>query len=224
MPSELSLRHYGPAPGSHAHEHFQVLVGLEGLLELEVEGRGLRVGAGDALLVRPGERHDFESAGGSRCLVLDSADSLWARCEPQPRRSEQVHALAGYLACALANASPVARLHGAALLLDAWAPAPMASPRPRRALDWDALARWVQARLAQPITVTDLAAQAFLSPSQFAQRCRQAQGMGPLAWLRVQRLVRARQLRDAGLPVAEVARSTGYRSPSALTAALRRTR
>lgn len=35
-----SIRTYGPSPGSHAHDHFQVLWGLEGNLELEVEGKG----------------------------------------------------------------------------------------------------------------------------------------------------------------------------------------
>jgi AraC-like DNA-binding protein len=94
--------------------------------------------------------------------------------------------------------------------------------RPRRAIDWPALAAWVQARLDAPPTVADLAAHACLSASQFALRCHEAQGMGPQEWLRVQRLDRARQLRDAGESVAEVARRTGYRSPSALTAALRR--
>jgi len=43
-----------------------------------------------------------------------------------------------------------------------------------------------------------------------------------MQWLRAQRLARAQQLRALGLPVAEVARRTGYRSPSALTAALKR--
>ena len=38
-----------------------------------------------------------------------------------------------------------------------------------------------------------------------------------------QRLAHARLLRGTGMAVAEVARRTGYRSPSALTAALRRT-
>jgi len=41
-------------------------------------------------------------------------------------------------------------------------------------------------------------------------------------WLRSQRLLQARLLRDGGLPVAEAARRCGYRSPSALTAAMRR--
>jgi AraC-like DNA-binding protein len=43
-----------------------------------------------------------------------------------------------------------------------------------------------------------------------------------MAWLRDLRLTAARRFRSQGLPVAEVARRTGYRSPSALTAALRR--
>jgi len=43
-----------------------------------------------------------------------------------------------------------------------------------------------------------------------------------MAWLRGQRLAQARLLRGGGMAVAEVAQRTGYRSPSALTAALRR--
>lgn len=48
------------------------------------------------------------------------------------------------------------------------------------------------------------------------------QGMGAMAWLRGLRLAQARVLRSTGMAVAEVALRTGYRSPSALTAALRR--
>lgn len=215
----LSLRAYGASHGSHSHAHHQLLVGLEGILELEVEGRGSRVGAGDALLVPAGERHDFASAAGSRCLVLDSADPLWAECGALPHRPRQVAALAHYLSLALPQS--LAFAHAPALLLDAWR-APQAPIRPRRRIDWEALGAWVQARLHQPVSVADLAQRAFLSPSQFALRCHEAHGLSPLQWLRLQRLQRARLLRAQGLAVQEVARRTGYRSPSALTAALRR--
>jgi AraC-like DNA-binding protein len=217
----LALRSYGAAAGSHSHDHHQLLVGLEGVLDLEVEGRGRRVKAGDSLLVAPGQRHDFESATGSRCLVLDSAIPLWADCTALPQQPQQVHALANYLAHAMAHRQPLAAALGPALLLEAWRP-PTPPGRPRRRVQWEMLSAWVQARLHAPITVTQLAQQVFLSPSQFALRCHEAQGMGPLQWLRAQRLARARQLRALGLPVHEVARRTGYRSPSALTAALRR--
>jgi AraC-like DNA-binding protein len=217
----LSLRQYGPSHGSHAHEHFQVLVGLEGVLELEVEGRGRRVGPGDAFLVAPEHRHDFESAQGSRCLVLDTRTDLWSLCSPSPREPRQVGTLAQYLAQALLGQHPLAALHGPALLLEAWGPAPSARPA-RRRIDWAALQAWAQSRLDQPLSVAQLAERVHLSPSQFALRCHEAQGMSVMQWLRAQRLARARQLRDLGVPVAEVARRTGYRSPSALTAALKR--
>jgi AraC-like DNA-binding protein len=215
----LSLRAYGASHCSHHHAYHQLLVGLDGVLELEVEGRGRRVAAGDAVLVRPGARHDFGSAQGSRCLVLDSASAAWASCDALPHRPQQVAALARYLAQAVGQ--PLAAAHAPALLLEAWRP-PQRTHRARRRIDWQELQAWVQARLQDPVGVAELAERVHLSPSQVALRCHEAHGMGPLEWLQLQRLTRARQLRDAGLPVHEVARRTGYRSPSALTAALRR--
>lgn len=221
--ASLSLRRYGASPGSHAHDHYQVLVGLDGVLDLEVEGRGRRIGAGDACVVQPGDRHDFESALGSRCLVLDTAEAGWAGCAIQPARPAQTQALAHYLAQALQQHQTLAMHHGPALLLEAWRGAPAALPaRARRRINWLALSDWAREHWHTPLSVADLAAQACLSPSQFAQRCREEQGVGAMAWLRSQRLLHARTLRAAGLPVAETARRTGYRSPSALTAALRR--
>lgn len=215
----LSLRTYGAAHGSHDHPHHQVLVGVEGILELEIEGRGQRVAPGDAVLVPAGERHDFASARGSRCLVLDSAHSLWQDCAPHPQRPGAVAALAQYLAQAIDQ--PLALAHAPTLLLEAWRP-PAREPRARRSIDWTALADWVQGRLDRPVSVAELAQRVHLTPGQLSLRCQQANGVAALDWLRLQRLARARQLRDAGLPVQEVARRTGYRSPSALTAALRR--
>jgi AraC-like DNA-binding protein len=80
----------------------------------------------------------------------------------------------------------------------------------------------VDAHLAEPLGVACLAAQVHLSASQFAARCLEQWGLPPLAWVRSRRLAAARRLRGQGLAVAEVAGRCGYRSPSALTAALRR--
>jgi AraC-like DNA-binding protein len=227
-PHSLSLRDYGASRGSHAHDHFQVLIGLAGVLDLEVEGRGARVGAGDAQVVMPGDRHDFEArGGGSSCLVLDTTHVPWARCaERAPADPIQLHALARYLAHCTTQPRQfaLALQHGPALLLEAWSPAPSSSmPHTRRRrIDWPALAAWARARWHEPLTVADLAGVACLSPSQLAQRCREEQGMSAMHWLRGLRLAHARELRLEGMGVAETARRTGYRSPSALTAALRR--
>ena len=227
----LSLRDYGPAPGSHHHPYFQVLVGLRGALDLEVEGRGLRVAPGDGCVIAPGARHDFESLRGSQCLVLDTGDSHWADCPSQAIQGAQIWPLAQFLAQAVHQGQPLAMAHGAALLREAWlhgrSPASHCNTRPparARPIDWVALQRWALQALHQPLTVADLACRVHLSPVQFATRCRQEQGPSAMEWLRGLRLAQAQWLRERGLPVAEVARRTGYRSPSALTAALRRER
>lgn len=224
----LSLRRYGASPGSHSHGHFQVLIGLSGTLELEVAGRSLCVAAGGGCVIEPGARHHFQSpsARGSLCLVLDSHQASWAHCAhrgaPPPT---QALVLAHYLSCALRQGHPLAQAHGPALLLEAWlADAGSATPSARRrAIDWPALRSWAAQHCHDDtLTVADLAERVHLSPGQFAARCRSEQGMSAMAWLRALRLEQARLLRAGGMAVAEVARRCGYRSPSALTAALRR--
>lgn len=224
----LSLRDYADAHGSHAHDHFQVLIGLDGVLEIEVEGRGAGIGVGEAQVVVPGDRHDFQARdNNSVCLVLDTTHAPWARCpERAPPGALQLHTLARYLAQCMARPeqSALALQCGPALLLEAWGPSPAhaSSDARRRRIDWPVLAEWARARWHAPLGVADLADVACLSPSQFAQRCRDEQGVSAMHWLRTLRLAHARELRLGGMGVAETARRTGYRSPSALTAALRR--
>jgi AraC-like DNA-binding protein/quercetin dioxygenase-like cupin family protein len=235
--SALTLRRYGASPGSHDHAHFQILLGLSGTLELEVDGRGLRVPMGGGCVIAPGARHDFESARGSLCLVLDSSDPSWALCGPMSASTAHAalsptHALARYLAQAVQQQLPLAQTQGPALLLEAWhaatkaqtapGPAQTSSASRRRSIDWTALALWAQQHWQQDLSVADLAAQVYLSPSQLAARCRDELGLSAMAWLRGLRLAHAQHLRASGMAVATVARRTGYQSPSALTAALRR--
>ena len=94
-------------------------------------------------------------------------------------------------------------------------------PRGRR-IDWPALRQWVDVHLADALDVAALAARVHLSPNQFAARCKAELGLAPMALVRRQRLAAASRLREAGVAVAQVAASCGYRSPSALTAALKR--
>lgn len=218
----LSLRHYGASHGSHAHGHFQVLLGLDGVLELEVQGRGQRIGPGQGCVIAPGERHDFEARSGSRCLVLDTAHTGWAHCPAQPAQAMQALALAHYLAQALQHPHSPAQHHGPLLLLDAWRATAPLPRRHQRAIHWERLAVWVGQNLHQTLNVAQIAQQVFLSPSRFAERCRCETGLSPMQWLRRQRLALALELRDGGMGVAETARRCGYQSPSALTAAMRR--
>ena len=113
---------------------------------------------------------------------------LWAQFAGRPpSAAPQALSLAHYLAQCLAAAT-----HGA----DAGAaarPGPAAGSlgaagrgrrSRRRRIDWAALADWAQARWRAPLGVAELASVVCLSPSQFAQRCRDEQGTSPMGWLR----------------------------------------
>lgn len=218
----LSVRDYGASRGSHDHTHFQILIGLHGVLDIEVAGRGRRIAVGDGCVVPPSERHDFEARDGARCLVLDSHASGWA-CADTTAIPLATRALASYLAQACAERLPRAQTLGPALLFEAWlSPAPISLRRFRRAIDWDALAHWALTRTGITPTLAELASRVHLSASQLATRCLQERGQSTQQWLRERRLLLARDWREQGLSVAEVARRSGYRSPSALTAARRR--
>jgi len=217
----LSLRQYGPSPGSHAHDHFQVLLGVEGTLEMEVQGHGRRIAAGDGCVIAPGQRHDFEARHTARCLVLDTAEPAWAACAGSPAQAAAAHALARYLHHALDQPLSLAWHYGPLLLLDCWRSPCAPAARNQRAIDWPLLAQWCQQQMHRPLTVGDLARQVHLSPTQFAARCRRETGMSAMQWLRDLRLARARALREGGLSAALTAQRCGYQSASALAAALR---
>ncbi len=76
---------------------------------------------------------------------------------------------------------------------------------------------WAVERLDQPLTVTDLAEHAHLSPRQFGRRFRDATGTTPHQWLLAQRILLARRLLETtDLPVERVSDEAGFGSPAAM--------
>lgn len=220
---QLSVRSYGQAPGGHMHDHFQIIWPLHGCLELEIEGRAIALQVGDGLLVQPGDRHDFESRAGSRCLVLDTREPHWQYRPERPLYARSASQMAAFLAVALQESLPLATESGPHLLAQSWGAAKGAT-RLRRSIDWKQLATWAQDRLGQSVCAADLAASAHLSESQFRARCQQELGLTPMQWLRNLRLSRAGQLRQTGMKMADICCRVGYQSPSALTAAMGKAR
>jgi len=73
---------------------------------------------------------------------------------------------------------------------------------------------YIEAHLAQPLTVGELAGVATLSEYHFTRMFRISFGRAPHAWIAEQRLARARTLLKAtGLPLAQIAAQCGYANP-----------
>ncbi|WP_152980089.1 hypothetical protein [Pseudomonas corrugata] len=72
----LTLRHYSHDLIVHSHDHAQLVFGLSGALDFEVEGRGSQVVQQSFVVVPAGAHHACGSPRGSHCLVLDVPDAL----------------------------------------------------------------------------------------------------------------------------------------------------
>jgi len=236
MPPILSLRHYNHDQIDHSHGHAQLVFGLRGQLEFEMDGHGCRIGPQLLAVVPSDTRHACDSRDGSRCLIVDVPGGDWLsrrlghhldsgrRLLDRPsalRLTPAQSQLVGWLAAGPIN-DPVIDEQGAALLLSSLATGcePLG---PVRELPLSAIRSYVERHLAYPLQVKDLARLAGLSVPRFHARFLDETGLTPLEFVRHLRLQRGRELlASSPMSVAQIAARVGYASQSAFTAALRR--
>ena len=203
------IRRYEGEYGTHEHEHAQVLVGLDGNLELEVAGRSAFVDASCGLVVPAGVAHTYIATAPASVLVLD--------CEPQAavEKMRRFAVPPGWRGAAAAQLDANALLNGLAGTRDL---------QVRRRLDLARLRQQVDAELHRDWNVADMAAACGFSAQRLRARFIEVVGMPPLAWLRRRRLDEAQRLLAAGMPLETAALQVGYATASALGFALRRDR
>jgi len=71
--------------------------------------------------------------------------------------------------------------------------------------------RWLRERVGEPLTLSDIAQHAAVSPRTLNRRFREQTGMTPLQWLLTQRVRHAQELLETtALPVEDIARHCGF--------------
>lgn len=230
MGSILSLRHYSHDQIVHSHDHAQLVLGLSGCLDFEVEGRGSRVLRQTFAVVPAQARHACSSPSGSRCLVLDlPCDGslllgLGEHAEAGRRLFERPQALSltpaqGQLVNWLASGpinDPVIAHQGAGLLLASLA-SERQPPRQQPRLPLASLDAYLDRHAAHPLQVADLARLAGLSVARFHSLFLAETGQTPMDYARSRRLHQAHELLlESSLAVGEIAARVGYarRAPS----------
>ena len=203
-----TLRSYAGEYAAHAHDHAQVLVGLSGRLELELDGRGTYVDAACALVVPAGVAHAYLADAPASVLVIDSPTGAGLErtrrfVPPAHWKTPGLQLAAGCMVDELAITAGVLQ---------------------RRPIDLARIAAAVQAELHGRWSTARLAALCHLSAPQFHARFVELTGETPADYVRARRLDRAQQLLRAGLGLEATALQVGYASASALAYALRRER
>ncbi|WER49171.1 AraC family transcriptional regulator [Cupriavidus sp. WKF15] len=221
-------RRYHPWPAGHAHDHHQLLFGLDGATELEIDGHLYRVDRHNGLIVPAGSHHEFLGLAGNLQVVADfpgASVALPARLMERPRAfaldgalGTRVQALATWrpggarathrnwtiaatLAGDLADALGTANGQGAA------------SAFPVMAID-----AYLRANLSSALHADHLAARFGWSVRRFHTLFAEAFGDTPHRYQTRLRLDRAVQLLAcSGLPLAEVALASGYPDQTTFT-------
>ncbi|MEO1852656.1 MULTISPECIES: AraC family transcriptional regulator [Chromohalobacter] len=238
MTSSIRLTPLDNAVKHHDHAFHQIVIGLAGHAEFEIEGLGGTIAPLSGCIVPTSHVHYYEGIGDNRQLILDLPDDApsltgahreLARLFDAPRYFTLDDPLRNYLNFVVQEMSQPRHADGELLattflscLHARLAPDfhPLASGRP---LALDAIDRYIENHLAERITVGDLARLACLSEAHFSERFRRHTGLTPYQYLLRRRLEHASALlRGAAIPLSDVAARTGFASQSALSHAFRR--
>ncbi len=241
MPSAIRLIPLDNTTRHHDHDFHQIVIGLTGHAEFEIEGLGGSIAPLSGCIVPASHVHYYEGIGDNRQLILDlpgdaapltghyhalarlfDAPRFFALDEPLRRylafvtlELEQARPPVPRLQDDLLTATLLGCLHARLL--------PEERPQPGRPLDLRTLDRFIDRHLASHLTVADLAQEACLSEAHFSERFRRQTGLPPYQYLLRKRLEAAhRLLVSSRLPLSEVAALTGFANQSALSHAFRR--
>lgn len=242
MPSVIRQIPLDTATHHHAHDFHQIVIGLQGQAEFEIEGLGGEISAFSGCTVPADHVHYYAGMGNNQQLIFDlpaQAPALTgfhhglSHLFDSPRFFTLDDPLKRYLdfllhelSSSVMNADNHQSDRLAATLLGCLHArlANGVEPSQRQRLDLHRIDRYIEHHLSGRLSVGDLARQACLSEAHFRHRFREQVGITPWQYVRRKRIEAARRLLDdSRLPLTEIAALTGYSNQSALSHACRDT-
>lgn len=205
MLSQSCERSYCGDYAAHSHNFTQILFGLSGCLEVEVDGRGVRIDAATGLVIPANRAHSYSTDSGASVFLVETTQCKHFNAIRAFRLPAQWKPLADpleTLAC-IPNAPNVLQ---------------------RRAVNPDKLLAHVLQTLHEDWPIVRMSSFFALSIPQFHRRWKELTGESPQSWLRNVRLDEAQKLLRKGRDLETTASLVGYRSGSALCFALNRDR
>jgi AraC-like DNA-binding protein len=190
----------------HAHDYLQVVLGLEGKTEFDVNGRYNQIMSGQGCIVTPDLQHAFGSVGEpSNILVLNLPS------EPSNGSAHQLAEKSDYfginsqiIQLIKMLAKEVLSSPNDSVLCQACSDTIMAllyrhgcefqAKSKMGRLDLDAIENYIEKHIRTKMSVAQLAGSVFLSESQFYHQFKKQTGMTPHQYVLIKRVEYAKQL------------------------------
>jgi AraC-like DNA-binding protein len=219
MPNSLSLRAYSPAICSHEHDFHQIVLPLQGVIEINVNGVDGVVGVGQTVIVQKGIEHSFQAVERSRFLVADLDDlpenaRLYA--SPFASISSSMQTYCSFVDIQLQHEINT-ELEKSMLtlfkqLLTTQEFVPKIDNRISRVL------AYIENNIGEECSLEKLSSKANLSTSHFKAEFKRQMGKSSGEYLMVQRMEKARALlTHTDIPIQLIAEQVGYTSQSAFS-------
>ena len=222
---------------NHDHRYHQLVLGLEGKTEFDIQGHGENVGLGQGCLVPSTTSHAFCGIGANRIVVInipiDTLDAMPIHAQAprlfdkaryftlDSQRQVLLQAICQEIKNTPTN-SPLLQACGNTLLLSIQNL--IRQPTPRRSLsyiDLPALDLHIQLNISRKISINELAGLTFLSPSHFHSCFKERTGITPHQYVLQKRLEYSKQKLACGWTILQTAEQCGFSSQSAFTHAFR---
>jgi AraC family transcriptional regulator len=204
----------------HQHPHAQIIIVLDGAWTDDSHGDVRILHYGDLLFYPAEVVHTHTAAADTEVILIDLTPALISevaalygnRARTLQFSFDALEGLPERIATEIHRNDPLTPHIVDCLLRLMLALGARAVEQSAAATPWLSRAlSYVEAHLAEPISVTDLAAIACVSESKFTRAFRDFTGNSPAAYIRTRRLcVAARLLRQTQLSIHEVAASTGF--------------
>lgn len=220
MKSSLSIRSYTKQFNTHAHDdHHQLVLPIQGSINIEMVGYVGKVAVGECVVIPVTTAHAFKADEAARFIVADMMELPQHLLEHElsvftitPPLMSFLLFVEKQLEYQVDSGIELSILDVFSLLLEQQQVSKSIDPRIR------AVQRLIADNYALPLSISQLAKTACLSPTQFKKRFKECIGISALKYITRYRMEKAQALLShTDLPVQLVAENVGYSDLSAFS-------
>lgn len=219
MENSLSIRSYTRQRRGHTHTYHQLVLPIQGTINIELSGYTGKVSVGECVVIQAGQQHYFKADEAARFIVADlnelpanlTINGYAVFCVTPPLLSFLffIEKQLEYQVDDRLEQSVLAIFYQ---LLEQQGFTHPVDPRIRSAQSY------ITERLCEPLEINLLAGVACLSPTQFKKLFKKHIGISAHQYITQQRMEKAKALLShTDLPVQLVAEQVGYRDLSAFS-------